>query len=355
MTARSRLGSLLLSTGLLASLVAGVGTASPAAADVGACAATGNGGTAGFYPGPSASDVYDDTFAKGPAVPGLPTYTPQGLTTWSNWDGKGHTMLIVGAYRRGSASRLYGIDASTGRNVGTVKIAETHLGGLAVVGKWLITQGSETTASSEKVRTYRLSDLRAKMKAGDLPSLKAYGKTQNVYSADFMSGYGGSIWTGRYAYGVDKMYEYKVDARGRLKQVGTGWQIPPKTQGILVTGDRFFFNTWNNTRQADLWVVERGGHTLALAEGRCFRNPSMAEGIALAGGRVFSVYESGSSLYRDKATNPIAHLHTAPLSALKALDNPIVVTPEPTETPTPEPSDPPDPPDPPEPPDPPTP
>ncbi len=113
MTARSRFGSLALSAGLLAAGVTAVGLAAPADAAIGPCSTAGTGGSAGFYPGPSASDVYDDTFRKGAAIPGLPTYTPQGITTWSNWDGKGNPLLVLGSYRRGYTSRLYGIDPSS--------------------------------------------------------------------------------------------------------------------------------------------------------------------------------------------------------------------------------------------------
>lgn len=324
MSAPSRFGSLLLAAGLVASFATAVGTAAPAVAVVvGECAATGSGGSAGFYPGPSASDVYDSTFAKGPALPGLPSYTPQGITTWSNWDGKGNSLLIMGSYRRGHTSRLYGINPDTGKTVGDVKIAETHMGGLAVVGKWLIVQGSETSGKPEKVRRFKVSDLRSKLKASGTPTLKPTGSTQTIFSADFMSAYGGRIWTGRFSAGADsKMYEYKVDSDGKLKVTGSAYQIPPRTQGVMVTGDRFVFATSLGLNQANLYVTRRGSHTLAGAEGRCFRIPSMAEGLTRYNGKVYLVYESGSGQYRSNAVNVITNLHTAPWSTLNNLINP---------------------------------
>lgn len=324
MTARRRLGSLVVSAGLLGALVTGVGLAGPASADVGPCSDAGNGGSAGFYPGPSASDVYDDTFGKGPAIPGLTSYTPQDITTWPNWDGKGHTLLVLGSYRRGHTSRLYGIDPNSGKTIGDVKIAETHMGGVAVVGKWLIVQGSETTATPEKVRRYKLSDLRSKLKASGTPTLNPTGGTQTIYSADFMSAYGGHIWTGRFSAdpAQSKMYEYKVGSDGKLTVTGSAYRIPLRTQGVMVTGERFVYQTSSGLNQANLYVVGRGEHDIEDADGRCFRNPSMAEGLTLYDGKVFAVYESGSGQYSSGAVNPIANLHTAPWAELSRLTNP---------------------------------
>ena len=329
MTSRARLGSVALRAGLLGSLIVGsltvgVAVVAPASADVAVCESAGTGGDSGFYSGPSASAVYDATFAKGSAIPGLPEYTPQDITTWPNWDGKGHALLILGAYRPGEKSRLYGIDPRSGKTVGVVKIAEAHMGGVAVVGKWLIVQGSETSNTPEKVRHYKLSTLRSKLKAKGTPGLKATGDTQTMFSADFMSSFGGRIWTGRFGRvpADSKMYQYKVTAKGKLKRTGGSYQIPLKTQGVMVTAERFVFQTSAVLGQADLWVVERGPHDIAQAKGRCFRNPSMAEGLTLYDGKVYAVYESGADQYRERAVNPITRLHKAEWSDLKRLRNP---------------------------------
>jgi hypothetical protein len=322
MSTRSRLGSLVLTAGLVGTGVTAVGLAAPASAAIPSCSATGLGGSSGFYPGPAASNVYDDTFAKGPGIPGLPGYTPQGITTWSNWDGNGHSLLVLGAYRRGHTSRLFGIDPVSGKTIGDVKISETHLGGLAVVGKWLITQGSETTSTPEQVRRYKLSDLRSKLKASGTPTLGATGSTQKIFSADYMSSYGGRIWSGRFSAGSDsKMYEYKVSSDGKLSVTGTSYQVPPRTQGLMVTSDRFVFSTSLGLGQSNMYVVRRGSHTLSAAEGRCFRMPSMGEGVTRADGKVFVVYESGADQYRDGATNVITNLHKGSWSTLSALTN----------------------------------
>src|SRR5919206_2097413 len=58
--------------------------------------------------------TYHQVFSPGPAVPYLSGWTPQGLTTWHDWDGRGHTALLLGMYRRGAQSYLVGIDPRTG-------------------------------------------------------------------------------------------------------------------------------------------------------------------------------------------------------------------------------------------------
>ncbi len=101
MSSRATLKAAVLSV----SLVTAVSSAAPAAAAL-TCQLHSSGEDAEFYPGKSASYLYDGIFGSGPAMPGLPTYTPQGLTTWANWDGKGNDLLVMGAYRKGHTSRV---------------------------------------------------------------------------------------------------------------------------------------------------------------------------------------------------------------------------------------------------------
>lgn len=112
-------------------LVLGIATAAGPAALADAkitCNSKSHGGGA-WYQGKTASNVYDTTFSAGPAVPGLREYVPQGIAAWHNWDAAGHDLLVVSSYRDGSGTaRLFGIDAATGKHVGTVAIAPTHAG-----------------------------------------------------------------------------------------------------------------------------------------------------------------------------------------------------------------------------------
>lgn len=69
-------------------------------------------------------------------MPDEKTDVPQGVATWRNWDGKGHDIFLVVLYHTGQHARIYGITTGGGL-VGTMEIAETHAGGIAVAGKWV--------------------------------------------------------------------------------------------------------------------------------------------------------------------------------------------------------------------------
>ncbi len=316
MTSRSPLKSVVLAAGLTVGLVAPVGVAAPALAAI-SCTDAGSGGSSGFYPGKSASDVYDATFAKAAAIPGLPTYTPQGLTTWENWDGKGNDLLVMGAYRKGHTSRLYGINPQTNATVGVVKVKESHLGGIAAAGKYLIAQNRQSGNTGE-IRKYKLSDLKTAMKASGTPYLSSTGGTQQLYDADFMAAYKGQVWSGKFSTdGNDKMYRYNVSSAGKLTRTGSAYEIPPKVQGVLVTSDTFIFNT--GLSAGKIWVTKR---QYSLGDGRCFTSPSHGENLARVGNTVFLNFEGGSAVYDSPDTrNKITNLHRASLTELRSLDN----------------------------------
>ncbi len=202
--------------------------------------------------------------------------------------------------------------------IGDVKVAESHLGGIAVFGSLYVQHAA--TSSSEYVRKYKLSDLRTKLKESGTPTLSPSGSTQKMYSADFMSVYGDSVWMGRYSNaGVDKMYQYRVDKDGKLSSVGARWEVPASTQGVLVTGDRLVFATGVTTTR--MWVYERA-RDLDAAEGLCFRSPSHGQNLTLLDDTVYHAYEGGSSVYNSTAPNKILNLHTAPLDELSDLVTP---------------------------------
>jgi hypothetical protein len=124
-----------------------------------ACSTSSSGKAASFYSGLSASYAYDKRFSGTNAnIPGLNSRTPQGVAAWSNWDGKGHNLLLVTAYRTGSNAYVYGLDASSGALVNTVEIADTHAGGVTVIGNWIFISGA-----GQSIRKYRTADMRAAM------------------------------------------------------------------------------------------------------------------------------------------------------------------------------------------------
>jgi hypothetical protein len=270
-----------------------------------------------FYDGPSASKKYDTRFSNSAKLPRLSSYTPQGIGTWWNWDGS-KNLLLVTMYRKGSNSVIVGIDPATNKVVGDVAIAATHGGGITTSYGWAFVQGS-----TNGIRKYKLSALRAAMKKPGTPYVKATGSERKVYGASFLTSYGDSLWAGRFNdKGRDKMYQYKINPNGTLTTINRAWEVPTKTQGLLVTKGHFIFSTsYGRDKLSNLYVVRRGQPDLDRAKLTCFRAPSMSEGVTEFGGRAYLVFESGSYLYRsDPATkNVIARLHKASVSSLTSM------------------------------------
>ncbi|HEY2833406.1 MAG TPA: hypothetical protein VGJ14_13350 [Sporichthyaceae bacterium] len=275
-----------------------------------------------FYPGPSASYVYDETFRQSFAIPFLSTHTPQGMVVWPDWDGLHHKLLLIGMYRLGSPSYLVALDPDTGLPYATVTTEESHFGGLAVVGDWLIAQ-DRPRRGPERVRRYRLADLAVAFQkahlTGTQPFVPHSADLQEIYGASFLATHDGYLWAGHYnANGPDRMFQYAVSSTGVLTPVGQAYEVPAQTQGLLVTDDRFVFESSLGTRSGTMTVVERSPSISPL--GRCFATPSMGESLAVLDDRVLVVYESGSALY-PKAQNRVTNLHIAPYAALSALTN----------------------------------
>lgn len=278
-------------------------------------------GTKDFYDGPSASKKYDARFSNSAPVGRLNTHTPQGAGTWWNWDGA-KDLILVTSYRKGANALIMGIDPATNKTVGVVAIAESHVGGITTSNGWAFVQGSNS-GSSHTIRKYRLSALKAAMKAPGTPYLKQVGTARKVYGASFLTSYGGYVWSGKFnSSGRDKMYQYKINSNGSLTTISGAWEVPTKTQGLMVTGSHFVFSTsYGRTNRSNLYVVRRGQRDLDKATLSCFRAPSMSEGITEYGGRAYLAFESGSHLYRSdsRTLNVITRLHKAPLSSLTSL------------------------------------
>jgi hypothetical protein len=116
-------------TSLLTTAAALTAVSAPTIATAAITCDTATTGGSTFYDGPSASKKYDARFSNSHSIPNLSTHTPQGAGTWYNWDGSGKNLLLVGSYRGGADSQIYGIDPATGATVGVVAIAESHVGG----------------------------------------------------------------------------------------------------------------------------------------------------------------------------------------------------------------------------------
>jgi hypothetical protein len=266
------------------------------------------------------ADTYSKVFGHGPAVPHLAKWTPQGLSTWHNWDGKGHNLLLMGMYRKHHQSYLVGINPKTGVTVGTVRTKASHFGALGVVGHWVLGQDS-THGSNPSIRRYPTSSLAAAMlnsqQHGHKPYLGPTGAPQRVHSVGFMAVTGKSVWLGRHSSAnPTTMYRYSVDRAGKLHRNGGPWKVPPRTQGVLVTKNQFIFASSQGGGSGKLTVVDRGSPNEPVA---CVTTPSMPENMTVDGGKVYASYESGAGQYAKQATSKVRDLRTGLLRSLVAL------------------------------------
>ncbi len=272
------------------------------------------------YHGPSASKVYDQVFRPGPRVPHLAGWVPQGLTTWSNWNGHGDALLLLGMYRDGAQSYLVGINPTTGRHVGTVRTRATHFGALGISRGWLVAQDNVSARQAPAMRRYKVSSLRTQMlhakKTGAKPYLAPHGRPQRVHGASFMTVHGGSVYVGRHVTRKpDSLYRYTVQPSGRLKAVDGPWRVPARTQGVLVSGRNFVFTTSAGGNRGKMVVVRRSAPSKSVA---CLWTPSLPQTMTTVGDRVYTAYESGAGKFsRSPSRNRIGELHTGRLAALR--------------------------------------
>lgn len=305
--------SAFASAALAGGLVAGSATApaAPARHDVDAAAIECEAATGSdpFYPGESASKVYDDRYSQGAAVPYLDEgFTPQGLGYWKDWNGSGSDLLLVTAYKSGEHSRIYGIEAGSGDHIGSVDIDDAHVGGVAVVGGWAFVPGD----GSDRIRKYDLGELRTAMTEDGIPNLAQTGTSQEVPAASFLGTDGNALYSGKFTEtGRGYMHDYSVAGDGTLTQ-GTKYEVPKKTQGMTVAGGKFVYSTsYGRANRSNIYAVDEGATDIDPTA-RCYRAPSMSEGVVDHDGRLYVLYESGSSKFTDPGPrNDIAHLHEA--------------------------------------------
>lgn len=298
---------------VLTTAVTGVAGPSPAQAAISCAADSSNGST--WYDGPSAGYVYDPPFyPTNYYLTWLGTHTPQGVATWPNWNGTGSDLLLVTSYRDDDYTYLQSINPATGANLPGLQLAGFHAGGIAVVGGWVyISAGTE-------IRRYRTSALRAALESGG--GYVVMEDYQYVEAASFLGSYGGYVFAGKFDSAARGwMHQYRVESDGSLTRVGSGWQVPTKTQGVIVTGTHFVFSTsYGRQNRSNIYSVRRGTYTdnLDNATLYCFRAPSMSEGMTQWNGSAYVVYESASHLYASDPTtrNVIPNMHRVSMSWL---------------------------------------
>ncbi len=287
-----------------------------------------------FYPGASASTVYDTTFTTGtPVAHGLINnrYTPQGLTSWPNWDGSGEDVLLVSAYHDDDAdgetdgpSAVYGMVASgpnAGASLGRMLVDEGHVGGIAVYNGWLY------VGSEYKINAYPLSTVRTAL---------AGANSDTVYKpavsriSDFRVGFLGTgdnlLWAGVFSEDSDttlRSYTSSSSTGALAAGPSSSQVVPKKTQGVAVTSSYVIFSTsYGRNNKSNLWITPRNQTTLTDAQSYCFAAPSMTQGLTVLGSELQVGFESGGYTYThpsDKPRNIITDTHRATLSAVTAL------------------------------------
>jgi hypothetical protein len=290
------------------------------------------------YDGDSASSMYDRRFTPGPELTRkeLSDHTPQGLAWWENWDGKGNDLLLVTTYGKDKA-HIVGLDPrSDASTVGTVDIEpkqgdkkQTHAGGIAVNDRWVFVAGPDS-GGWDTIRRYRLSDVKDAMTTNG--SVRPDGEDRKVYGASTMTIDGEHLYAGKFnSDRRDWMYSYTIEDNGELsldeKEDGDGlrWEIPRSTQGVAVADGRFLFSSSNGRPQrSNVYVTDKGETNLDKASARCFRAPSMSQGVAVTpNGETYLLFESGSFQYNgasgDPAINVVRGVHRAETSRLTSL------------------------------------
>lgn len=258
----------------------------------------------------------------------LGSYVPQSVTTWNDWNGGTQDVLLVAMYHEDEGSNNSLVYAMTpgGRVIGGFKIKATHAGGIAVHGRYVYV----TDANNTNVRRYTKSSVRSavnqhRTSAARMPYVSYYGTLQSLgYAASFMYVHNDKLYAGKFNKSSrDWMYRYDFGTEGRLSR-DTSWarrQVPLKTQGLVVTSNRYFFSTsYGRGVRSNVYVTAKDYTTNfeTQARSRCFQAPPMAEGMAVHNGKVHLLFESGADKYAGGKW-PMKKVHVAPVSGLRGL------------------------------------
>lgn len=233
-------------------------------------------------------------------IPNLKTgWTPQGLTAL---DGR----LLQAEYKDGRNTRLVSIDPKTGKVYGTVRIAATHAGGIAVVGDWLYVQDAPDPGhvGHEVIRCYRVSDVRAGIKSSHIIGTKPYVKRQHNQTLDqyqyasWMTTDGTVLIAGHHGIGEgSRAYAYSVDQATGLLTSHAYFLVPDFTDGAVVIPGGYLFISHGQDGYGTLSTCGRTGTVYHQQ-----RMPNLGEGAALIGKSIFFSFESGA-----RGGRPSAH------------------------------------------------
>lgn len=206
-------------------------------------------------------------------------FTPQGMTVWGN-------RVIVSEYKVGANTRLVAVNPASGKVYGSISIAPTHAGGIAVAGAWVFVQNADTVGS-DAVRRYALADVsaaftRSHANHGHPVFVRAAGVQQlakwqfaSVMTTDATTG---ELLAGHHGVGAGaRLYRYVVGANGSLTARPGYVVIPDNAQGVAVDAS------------GRLVITSGGGHLTVAGVTRAI--PSHAEGVAVIAGRAYVAFE----------------------------------------------------------------
>jgi hypothetical protein len=236
----------------------------------------------------------------------LNTYVPQGLTTWRNYYGPGHDLLVYTAHHEdGDDNRavIAGIDQQDGSLTNYFRINDGHAGGIAIHDKWAFISGRNDT-----VRRYLLSNIRDRFSGQEAGALDG-AEAGSVHAASFLANDGDVLFAGNFdADSRSRMYRYHIGDQGNLNQIGNDddfVEVPKRTQGLLVLPDYFIFSTSSGRHdRSNIYVVKRGYKWLDNASLRCFRAPTLSEGVTISHDRVYVLFESGADYFANSSDKP---------------------------------------------------
>lgn len=252
------------------------------------------------------SDIFEGA-TQSFRIPNLRTgWTPQGLTVL---DGR----LLQAEYKDGRSTRLVSVDAKTGKVYGTVRIAATHAGGIAVVGDWLYVQDApDVGAGHEALRVYRVADVRKALKTCHLTGYKPYVKHSVVQQlepwqyASFMTTNGTILMAGHHGVKENvRMYLYDVDQATGLVEAKVYFLVPEFTDGaayfpggfVFVSHGHDGYGVMTRTTQAGVVTHEQ-------------RMPNLGEGATFVDGKIFISFESGARGGRPSAIDKLSNYYT---------------------------------------------
>ena len=249
---------------------------------------------------------YYSMFQRGPAlIPGHDTpWTPQGLAYWPE-----QNAMVISYYDSTgkNKSRLAIVDRTTGARRKLVQLNTTgHVGGLAM------TSGHLWIANNGKIVRYTKGALAA---VGELGVLKANG-SKSVAASSYLTANGSSLWVGKFTEGASTpgvAYRHDVSAGGGLSGAKGSITTPSQVQGMAFAGGKIVWSrSYGRNNRSRIDVAPTSNPT---QPSRIIRAPNMSEGIVATGGRLYVLYESGSSTYAN-ASYRVKTIHSGALGPI---------------------------------------